>query len=91
LIGHFDPTENQLELARIGRQMMEFSENYYGLKHVPEQHMNELNQLSSIGDKLTTYGTAWGITAKDLKRPDLELIDDFMHQRLATQKFEGVD
>jgi len=90
LIGHFDPTENQLELARIGRQMMAFSEDYYGLKHVPEQQLNELNQLSSIGNKLTTFGTAWGITAKDLTRTDLELIDDFMHQRLSTQKFEGL-
>jgi len=70
--------------------MMAFSEDYYGLKHVSEQQLTELNQLSSIGDKLTTFGTAWGITAKDLTRPDLELIDDFMHQRLSTQKFEGL-
>ena len=87
MIGHFDPTENQLELARVGRQMMAFSEDYYGLKHVSEQQLTELNQLSSIGDKLTTYGTTYGISAKDLKQQDLELIDDFMHQRLATQKF----
>ena len=87
MIGHFDATENQLALAKLGRQMMEFSENYPGLKHVKEQQMAELNQLSSIGDKLTTYGTTYGIGAKDLKQQDLELIDDFMHQRLATQKF----
>jgi len=90
LFGHFDPTENQLELARIGRDMMEFSEMYFGLKHVPEQQLTELNQLSSIGDKLTTFGTVWGISAKDLTRADLELIDDFMHRRLSTQKFEGL-
>ena len=90
MIGHFDPTENQLELARVGRQMMAFSEDFMGLNKLKEAELVQLNQLSSVGDKLTTYGTAWGITAKDLTRTDLELIDDFMHQRLSTQKFEGL-
>ena len=52
----FEATKAQKQLATIGRQMMDFSENYgreHGLKAVTDNGLRTLNELSQVGSMLT--------------------------------------
>ena len=77
----FEATKEQKQLATIGRQMMDFSENYgveFGLKAVTDNGLRTLNNLSHVGNMLTHYGAPFGTTVKDFTADDMELIATFM-------------
>jgi|TARA_B110000503_G_scaffold82671_1_gene126213 hypothetical protein len=77
----FEATAQQKELASIGRAMMDFSENYgveFGLGKLKDEGFKMLNDLSSVGNKLTRYGTVFGTTLKSFSAEELELIAKFM-------------
>jgi hypothetical protein len=81
----FEATEQQKELARIGREMMNFSEQYPALKGLKEAQFKTLNQLSAVGNMMTAYGAPWGTRFSDFSEDDLELIAKFMKKELDVQ------
>jgi len=81
----FEPTKEQKQLASIGRQMMDFSENYgkeFGLKGVTDDGLRTLNELSHVGNMLTHYGATFGTKLKDFSEADMELISKFMQKKV---------
>jgi hypothetical protein len=84
----FETTESQKKLARIGQQMMDFSE-YYGQTHplnkLTDEQLSELNELSHVGNMLTYYGAPFGTSRKDFSDKDMQLIARFMKKTLDTQ------
>ena len=85
----FAPTKEQKQLADIGRAMMDYSENYgkiHGLKAVTDDGMRTLNNLSQVGNMLTTYGAAYGATINDFTDVDMKLISDFMQEKVDIER-----
>ena len=85
----FEATPQQKALANIGREMMNFSEEYgkiHGLKAVTDDGLRTLNNLSHVGNALTHYGAAYGTTAKDFNDADRKLISDFMHKKVDIER-----
>ena len=77
----FEATKAQKQLATIGREMMDYSENYgreHGLKAVTDNGLRTLNELSQVGSMLTHYGANFGTTINDFTEDDLQLITRFM-------------
>jgi hypothetical protein len=77
----FEATQEQKQLATIGRQMMNYSEEYgkiNGLKAVTDAGLTTLNNLSHVGAALTHYGATFGTTQKDFSDEDRELIVQWM-------------
>jgi hypothetical protein len=82
---YFEATPQQKQLAAIGREMMDFSENYgkeFGLGQLKEEGLRVLNELSQVGGMLTRYGATFGTTLKDFTDADMELIGKFMKKEL---------
>ena len=82
---YFEATKEQKQLATIGRDMMDFSENYgkeFGLGQLKEEGLRVLNELSQVGGMLTRYGATFGTTLKDFTDADMELIGKFMKKEL---------
>jgi hypothetical protein len=82
---YFEATKEQKQLATIGRDMMDFSENYgkeFGLGQLKEEGLRVLNELSQVGNMLTRYGATFGTTLKDFTDADMELIGKFMKKEL---------
>jgi uncharacterized protein with von Willebrand factor type A (vWA) domain len=82
---YFEATQEQKQLAQIGREMMDFSEQYgikHGLKGVTDDGLRTLNELSHVGNMLTYYGATWGTTRKDFTDADMELISKFMQKKV---------
>jgi hypothetical protein len=85
----FEPTKEQKQLASIGRQMMDYSENYgkeFGLKGVTDDGLRTLNELSHVGNMLTHYGATWGTKMSDFNDADLELISKFMQKKVDIER-----
>ena len=85
----FEATAAQKQLATIGRQMMDFSENYgkeFGLKAVTDDGLRTLNELSHVGNMLTHYGAPFGTTMKDFSEADLALIARFMKKEVDIER-----
>ena len=85
----FEATKEQKQLATIGRQMMDFSENYgveFGLKAVTDNGLRTLNNLSHVGNMLTHYGAPFGTTVKDFTADDMELIATFMKKEVDIER-----
>jgi len=77
----FEATTEQKQLATIGREMMNYSEEYgkiHGLGPVTEDGLRTLNNLSHVGNALTHFGATFGTTAKDFSDEDRELIVSWM-------------
>ena len=82
---YFEATKEQKQLATIGRDMMDFSENYgveFGLSQLKEEGLQVLNQLSQVGGLLTRYGATFGTTKKDFTAADMQLISKFIKKEL---------
>lgn len=81
----FEATAQQKQLADIGRQMMDFSEQYgvqNGLGNVTDNGLRVLNELSKVGSMMTRFGAAFGTTQKDFTAADMALIAKFMKKEL---------
>jgi len=81
----FESTPVQKQLAEIGRNMMDFSENYgkiHGLKDVTDNGLRTLNEMSHVGYKLTTVGTEYGATAKSFTTDEQKLIATFLKKEV---------
>jgi hypothetical protein len=81
----FEATKEQKQLADIGRNMMDFSENYgvdNSLGKLKEEGLRVLNNLSHVGGMLTRYGAPFGTTLKNFTDADMELISKFMKKEL---------
>ena len=88
-MAYFEATAEQKQLASIGRQMMDFSEQYgvkHGLKGVTEDGLRTLNNLSHVGNMLTHFGAAYGTTRKDFSEADLELIARWMKKEVDIER-----
>jgi hypothetical protein len=82
---YFEATKEQKQLATIGRDMMDYSENYgkeFGLGQLKEEGLRVLNELSQVGNMLTRYGATFGTTQKDFTEADMQLISKFMKKEL---------
>jgi hypothetical protein len=85
----FEPTEQEKQLIAIGRDMMDFSENYgkiHGLKAVTDDGLRTLNNLSHVGNMLTHYGAPYGTKQKDFSEADMELISNFMQKKVDIER-----
>jgi hypothetical protein len=85
----FEATKEQKQLATIGRQMMDYSENYgkiNGLGPVTDAGLRTLNNLSHVGNALTHFGANWGTTAKDFTEEDRELIVQWMQKTVDIER-----
>ena len=85
----FEATQEQKQLATIGRQMMDYSENYgkiHGLKAVTDDGLRTLNNLSHVGASLTHFGATFGTTAKDFSDEDRELIVSWMQKTVVIDR-----
>jgi len=88
-MAYFEATQEQKQLASIGREMMDFSEQYgkiNGLKAVTDNGLRTLNNLSHVGAALTHFGATFGTTAKDFSEEDRELISKFMHKKVDIER-----
>tara|TARA_B110000503_G_scaffold135358_1_gene215805 strand:- start:806 stop:1069 length:264 start_codon:yes stop_codon:yes gene_type:complete len=84
-MAYFEATTQQKQLAAIGRDMMDFSEEYgkiHGLKQLKDEGLRVLNELSQVGGMLTRYGATFGTTQKDFSESDMALIAAFMKNEL---------
>jgi hypothetical protein len=85
----FEATQEQKQLATIGRQMMDYSEEYgkiHGLKAVTDDGLRTLNNLSHVGAALTHFGATFGTTAKDFSEEDRELIVQWMQKSVVIER-----
>jgi hypothetical protein len=85
----FEATQEQKQLAAIGRDMMDFSENYgkeHGLKDVTDDGLRVLNNLSHVGYMLTTVGATFGAAEANFTDADRELIVQFMQKKVDIER-----
>ena len=85
----FEATPQEKQLAAIGREMMDYSEEYgklHGLKAVTDDGLRTLNELSHVGYMLTSFGTVYGTTRKDFSEADLELIARWMKKEVDIER-----
>ena len=88
-MAYFEATQEQKQLASIGRAMMDFSEEYgkiHGLKAVTDEGLRTLNNLSHVGSALTHFGATFGTTAKDFSEEDQELIVAWMQKAVVIER-----
>jgi hypothetical protein len=77
----FETTTAQKQLATIGREMQDYSENFgkeHGLKQLKDPGLKILNELSQVGGMLIRYGVVFGTTLKDFTDEDMQLVAAFM-------------
>jgi hypothetical protein len=85
----FEATAQERKLIAIGRDMMDYSEEYgkiHGLKGVTDDGLRTLNELSHVGAMLTHYGAPFGTSRKDFSEADLELIAQFMQKKVDIER-----
>ena len=88
-MAYFEATKEQKQLAAIGRDMMDYSEQYgkiNGLKAVTDDGLRTLNSLSQVGNMLTHYGAPYGTTIKDFTEEDQALIAKFMQKTVVIER-----
>jgi len=56
---YYDPSKNQLILARIGRRLMDISATA-PMKGLKDAEIGRYNRMASFGDALTRFGTTFG-------------------------------
>tara|TARA_R110000796_G_scaffold192526_1_gene309178 strand:- start:324 stop:608 length:285 start_codon:yes stop_codon:yes gene_type:complete len=77
----FETPAAQKQLASVGRQMQDYSEDFgkvNGLGHLKEGGLRVLNELSQVGGMLIRYGVIFGTKLKDFNEADMQLIAEFM-------------
>ena len=82
---YFEATPAQKRLANVGREMMDWSEDYgkiHGLKAVTDDGLRTLNHLSHVGYMLTQFGAQYGTTTKDFSDADRKLIENFINKKV---------
>ena len=85
----FEATPQQKQLADIGREMMDWSENYgkiHGLKDVTDNGLRTLNELSHVGNMLTHFGAPFGTSNSDFTDAERELISKFMQKKVDIER-----
>ena len=85
----FEATPQQKQLADIGRAMMDWSEEYgkvHGLRRVTDNGLRTLNDMSSVGYKLTTVGGPWGTKTDDFSDAERQLIVAFMKKEIDIER-----
>ena len=88
-MAYFEATTQQKQLAAIGRDMMDFSEEYgkiHGLKAVTDDGLRTLNELSHVGNMLTNYGATFGTTESNFTDEDKALIVKFMQKKVDIER-----
>ena len=86
---YFEVTQPQKQLARIGSDMMDWSEEYgkiHGLKGVTDNGLRTLNDMSHVGRRLTTVGAAFGASLNSFSEDDKKLIADFMQNKVDIER-----
>ena len=86
---HYEVTDGQKQLVQIGSAMMDFSEDYgkiHGLKGVTDDGLRTLNDMSSVGRRLTTVGAAFGASLKSFTEDEQELIFKFMNKEVDIER-----
>jgi hypothetical protein len=86
---YFEATPQQKQLAAIGREMMDYSENYgkeFGLKAVTDNGLRTLNNLSHVGYMLTTVGATFGASEVNFTDEDKALIVKFMQKTVDIER-----
>lgn len=84
----FEATTEQKQLAAIGRQMQDYSEDFgkqHGLGHLKDEGLRVLNELSNVGAMLSRYGVTFGTTFADFTEQDLQLIAKFMKNEITNE------
>jgi hypothetical protein len=85
----YEATAQERKLISIGREMMDFSEEYgkiHGLKGVTDNGLRTLNDLSHVGNALTHYGAPFGTGRNDFSEADMELISKFMQKKVDIER-----
>ena len=85
----YEITKGQAQLARVGSDMMDWSEDYgkiHGLKGVTDNGLLTLNDMSYVGRKLTTVGATFGARQQDFTVKELKLISDFMQNKVDIER-----
>jgi hypothetical protein len=59
MTNYYDPTANELILARIGRRLMDISATA-PMKGLKDAEIGRYNRMASFGDALTRVGTVFG-------------------------------
>ena len=86
---YFEATPQSKKLAAIGREMMDYSEEYgklHGLKAVTDDGLRTLNELSDVEDMLTHDGAAYDSTRKDFDEADIELVARWMKKEVDIER-----
>tara|TARA_B110000503_G_scaffold14068_1_gene19218 strand:- start:431 stop:697 length:267 start_codon:yes stop_codon:yes gene_type:complete len=55
----YDPSEKELSIAKLGRKLMDLSENMY-MKGFSDAEIGRSNRMSTFGHVLTGFGTTFG-------------------------------
>ena len=81
----FETSTSHKQLAAVGRQMQDYSEEFgkiHGLKHLKEDGLRVLNELSQVGGMLIRFGVTFGTTLKDFTEDDMQLVAAFMQGKI---------
>jgi hypothetical protein len=89
----FELSDNQKSLARIGREMQDYSEDFgkkYGLGQLKDPALKILNELSQVGGMMIRYGATFGTKRKDFTDQDMQLIADFVKGTYTNEYLSGL-
>jgi hypothetical protein len=89
----FETTTAQKQLATIGREMQDYSENFgkeHGLKQLKDPGLKILNELSQVGGMMIRYGVTFGTSLKDFSEADMTLIAEFMKGTYTNEYLSGL-
>tara|TARA_B110000503_G_C6849418_1_gene290165 strand:- start:79 stop:363 length:285 start_codon:yes stop_codon:yes gene_type:complete len=89
----FETPQAQKQLAAVGRQMQDYSEDFgkvHGLKQLKEGGLRILNELSHVGGMLIRFGVVFGSSMKDFTDEDLQLIARFMKGEFTNEYLKGL-
>lgn len=89
----FETSTSHKQLATVGRQMQDYSEEFgkiHGLKHLKEGGLRVLNELSQVGGMLIRYGVTFGTTLKDFTEDDMQLVAEFMKGTITNEYLSGL-
>jgi hypothetical protein len=77
----YEATTEEKQLAAIGREMMDFSENA-SMAKLKNEEIRPYNDLSDVGFMLTQVGTLFGTRQKSFNAHQTKVIEDW-------QKYKG--
>jgi len=92
-MAQFETPLAQKSLAKIGREMQDYSEEFgkiHGLKQLKEGGLRILNELSQVGGMMIRYGVTFGTTQKDFTEEDMQLIAAFMQGKFTNEYLSGL-